>query len=331
MVGFTSSHLLSAGFALSALVSLGSAQFSPLKCFGDVNNTARCEYSGDNCYFFDDFNTLSAAPWSSYTGDMSANFVIESGSPYVKDGILYMPLLESFPNAHRGNASIMSTTGFLNYGSFEARLATVGHSGVITTLISISNVQDEIDFEFVPKQPSAYNEVQANWYHRGEATYDVNFNSGQTNNNTFDNFHVYNLTWTPDVIEWRVDGQLFNSLNRLQMGNNSFRFPNTPSRISFGIWNAQDNKWAGNGTIDYATLPGELHARFDYIRVVGLGCNSTTPRTLPATTATAAATSSASNGVSPTGVPNKTASASWIVSPNLILAAAFAVLLAAQF
>ncbi|KAI9206145.1 concanavalin A-like lectin/glucanase domain-containing protein [Polychytrium aggregatum] len=292
-----------------AVASAVSAQFYPLKCGNQTADVSACLFQDDSCYFFDDFDTLSAVEWGNYTGDPStAHFVIEAGLPYVNGSILYMPLIKPPAGVPNANATIMSTTRFMNYGSFEARLATVGRSGVVSTLISISNTQDEIDFEMVPKDAASANEVQANWYHNGEQTFNVDFQAGEANNNTYDNFHIYNVTWTPDVITWSLDGVPFDTVVKSSLGNNSYRYPATPSRIQFGVWNPQDNAWAGDGNINFDNLTSELHVRIDYMRVIGYGCTRTAP--LVSSSSAAAATASQSAAASSTATAKSAAATS---------------------
>lgn len=263
------------------LVCSSFAQFTPLICGSKTDDVSNCQFDGNNCFFYRNFDTLKSVPWHEYNGDpTSADFIIEDGTPSTQNGILYLPLLQT--NVAQARATIMSTTRFLNYGSFEASMSSAGHSGVISTFISISNLQDEIDFEFVPKEKKYYNQVQSNWYHRGEPTFNINFADGNANNDTFNNFHIYKVDWTPNKISWSIDGKVFNVLDKSKMGNNSYRFPNTPSRIQFGVWHALNSKdWAGDSTIDWPTVNsnGGLSVRFDWIKILGAGCDESIVRT----------------------------------------------------
>lgn len=89
----------------------------------------------------------------------------------------------------------------------------------------------------------------------------------------FDEMHTYRVDWTPEHIKWSVDGRVFNSLEKAAMGEDSYRFPTKPARISFGIWHAVNNVWAGDGKGEI-TWPadGEIATKFEYIKVMGLNC-----------------------------------------------------------
>lgn len=155
--------------------------------------------------------------------------------PVNSGGYLNMPLNKPATGAF-GTPTIMSTTRFLLYGSFEARLKTIGVSSVVTAFIGISNVLDEIDFEFTPKSIAFYDQVQGNWYSKGLPTYNVNFQDTHVSSDTFNNFHTYRIDWTPEKIVWSADGKAFYTQTKASLGVNASDFPATPMRISFGVW-----------------------------------------------------------------------------------------------
>jgi beta-glucanase (GH16 family) len=78
--------------------------------------------------------------------------------------------------------------------------------------------------------------------------------------NTYDNFHEYEIQWTPDEIKWLVDGKVGRTKKRSETWNetsNQWAFPQTPSRVQISIWpggaetNAEGTiNWAG-GKIDW--------------------------------------------------------------------------------
>lgn len=71
---------------------------------------------------------------------------------------------------------------------------------------------------------------------------------------TFNEFHEYEIQWTPDEIKWVVDGKVGRTKKRSETWNatsNQWQFPQTPSRVQISIWpgGAETN---GQGTIDWA-------------------------------------------------------------------------------
>lgn len=74
---------------------------------------------------------------------------------------------------------------------------------------------------------------------------------------TFGTFHDYEIRWTPDKIEWYVDGTLGRTQERKDTWNatsQNWGFPQTPSRVQLSLW---PGGLATNpkGTIDWAGGP----------------------------------------------------------------------------
>lgn len=77
---------------------------------------------------------------------------------------------------------------------------------------------------------------------------------------TFGHFHEYEIRWTPDRIEWYVDGELGRSRHRKDTWNDETQqwdFPQTPARVQLSLWpgglasnEAGTIQWAG-GEIDW--------------------------------------------------------------------------------
>ena len=98
--------------------------------------------------------------------------------------------------------------------------------------------------------------------------------------NSYDDFHEYEIEWTPDEIKWIVDGKLGRTKKRSETWNatsNQWAYPQTPSRVQISIWpggletNAKGTvDWAG-GPIDWNSDEikdfGYYFATFDEISV----------------------------------------------------------------
>ena len=100
------------------------------------------------------------------------------------------------------------------YGTVKlATLKTSHDGGVVTAFILFSDVQDEIDYEFV-----GYNltNPQSNYYSQGILNYNNSRNSSV--NNTFEYYHNYEMDWTEDKIEWYIDGEKVRTLNKKILG-----------------------------------------------------------------------------------------------------------------
>ena len=61
----------------------------------------------------------------------------------------------------------ISTTSYLDYGVFTARLTSGAPAGMVTSFISMSDVRDEIDYEWVGGSPL---DAQTTYFYRGNVS-----------------------------------------------------------------------------------------------------------------------------------------------------------------
>jgi hypothetical protein len=74
---------------------------------------------------------------------------------------------------------------------------------------------------------------------------------------TYNNFHDYEIRWTPDEITWLVDGKVGRTKKRSDTWNataNQWNFPQSPARVQLSIWPGGADTNA-KGTIDWAGGP----------------------------------------------------------------------------
>lgn len=97
---------------------------------------------------------------------------------------------------------------------------------------------------------------------------------------TFENYHIYEIDWTPDDITWYLDGKAVRVLHKADTYNattKQFKFPQTPSRLQLSLWpgglpsNAPGTiQWAG-GEISWDTPdikdPGYYYAKFAEVNI----------------------------------------------------------------
>lgn len=72
--------------------------------------------------------------------------------------------------------------------------------------------------------------------------------------NTFEDWHEYEIDWTPDYINWSVDGDVKRTLEKSKTWNETadrYQFPQTPSRMQLSLWPAGQASNA-EGTIEWA-------------------------------------------------------------------------------
>ncbi|KAI8667196.1 Glycosidase [Fusarium sp. Ph1] len=186
---------------------------------------------------------------SKYLGDSSKSDWVAQGEPAVfKDNVLL-----TMPKDSVG--TLLSSTVYMWYGNVKARFKTSRGRGVVTAFILFSDVKDEIDYEFVGVDLET---AQTNYYFQGITNYENSENI--TLSDTFENFHEYEIRWTPEKIEWYIDGKLGRTKEKKETWNatsQNFEFPQTPSRVQLSLWpggketNAEGTRaWAG-GTIDW--------------------------------------------------------------------------------
>ncbi|KAK3313575.1 glycoside hydrolase family 16 protein [Apodospora peruviana] len=185
-----------------------------------------------------------------YLGDPAKADWVGQGEPVVYNG----NVLLTMPKNSVG--TVMASTTYMWYGNVKAKLKTSRGAGVVTAFILFSDVKDEIDYEFVGVD---LNTAQTNYYFQGIPDYQNTGNITELTN-TYDNFHEYEIQWTPDEISWLVDGKVHRTKKKSETFNattNQYHFPQTPSRVQLSIWpgglatNAKGTiDWAG-GEIDW--------------------------------------------------------------------------------
>ncbi|KAG6002806.1 hypothetical protein E4U21_002763 [Claviceps maximensis] len=198
------------------------------------------------------FNNLdSIIDIGEYLGDSSKKDWVAQGEPASRDG----SVLLTMPRNSVG--TVLASTTYMWYGNVKARFKTARGQGVVTAFILLSDVKDEIDYEFVGVDLGT---AQTNYYYQGVTDY---HNSGNISlSDTFQNFHEYEIRWTPDKIEWLIDGQVGRTKLRRDTWNEtsqSWMYPQTPARVQLSIWpgGAATN---AKGTIDWAGGPMDWNA-----------------------------------------------------------------------
>lgn len=145
--------------------------------------------------------------------------------------------------------TLLASTTYMWYGNVQATFKTSRGQGVVTAFILLSDVKDEIDYEFVGVD---LEDAQSNYYFQGIPDYTHSKNISLSD--TFNNYHTYEIDWTPDTITWKVDGQVGRTQKRSDTWNatsNQWMYPQTPSRVQLSLWPAglASN---GEGTVDWA-------------------------------------------------------------------------------
>lgn len=177
----------------------------------------------------------------------------------------------------------LSSTRYVHYGTITARLKTGRWGGVVTAFISMSDIKDEIDWEFPGNQTT---EGQTNYFWQGVVTTPTHGGVAGNLSDTFSNYHDYTIDWKPDQLNWLVDGNVVRTLKQSDTvdSNGVSNYPNTPSRIQLSIWPAGINgtapgtvQWAG-GMIDWSNPDYQSAGHFyALVESVNITCSDPTP------------------------------------------------------
>ncbi|THH18730.1 hypothetical protein EW146_g2312 [Bondarzewia mesenterica] len=137
-----------------------------------------------------------------------------------------------------------------NSVSFGAPVKTGRWNGVVMAFITMSNIKDEIDWEF----PGANTTTgQTNYFWQGNIPATT---VGETENgftDTFSNYHDYTINWQPDTLTFAVDNKTMRTVKKSDTidSNGVAHFPSTPASIQLSLWPAGINTSAP-GTIQWA-------------------------------------------------------------------------------
>ncbi|KAG6812876.1 hypothetical protein H0H92_015804 [Tricholoma furcatifolium] len=227
---------------------------------------------------------------SYYNGNASEwDWIMESGNilqTNITGGAMTLTLTE----ANQG--TLLSSTRYVHYGKITTRLKTSRWGGVVTAFIMMSDVRDEIDWEFPGNKTL---EGQTNYFWQGYVPTGQN-NGGVSNISTdsYENFHDYTFDWQPTYLAWGIDGQIVRTVHQNETVDKEgvYHFPNTPARIQLSIWPAGIASSAagtviwGGGMIDWQD-PDYLSAGYFDVVVQSVSVDCTVSNVRTATEVTA--------------------------------------------
>lgn len=150
----------------------------------------------------------------------------------------------------------ISSTRYVHYGKITASLKTGRWGGVVTAFITMSDIKDEIDWEF---PGAATTEAQTNYFWQGVIPEQTAGTTQKGLTDTFSNYHDYTIDWQPDTLNFAIDGNVVHTLKKSDTVDSRgvAHYPSTPSRVQLSIWPAGiagypegTVQWAG-GMIDW--------------------------------------------------------------------------------
>ncbi|KAL8283606.1 hypothetical protein RQP46_005401 [Phenoliferia psychrophenolica] len=238
----------------------------------------------NNYTFTDTSRILTNTSVGAYLGNVTQyDFTLDhqdnNATSIIQDGELALILTEA------GGGTKVSSTRNILYGSFSASIKTTGAVGVVTAFITMSGTKDEIDWGACLSSPppgrqwtaSNMSEAQNNYFWEGDVG-SYNQSGRAIAKNRASAYHVYGVNWTPDLLEWTVDGTVTRTLTRAStLSGGLYKFPQTPSKIQFSVWPAGISSsaagtisWAG-GMIDWSGT-GSLGYYAAYVQWLNVQC-----------------------------------------------------------
>lgn len=174
----------------------------------------------------------------------------------------------TFTIAKQGESPTIRSQYYIFFGRVEIMMKAAPGTGIVSSIMLLSDNLDEIDWEWL-----GINNTMAltNYFGKG----DEDFTNGKEiiapNGPVQDSFHNYTIDWTKDRLIWMIDGVTVRTLN-YKDAKNGDRYPQTPCRVSMGIWAGSDprlpegtREWAGGAT-DFSKGPFSMHVKSTYIK-----------------------------------------------------------------
>ncbi|KAI1645816.1 glycoside hydrolase family 16 protein [Daldinia loculata] len=152
----------------------------------------------------------------------------------------------AFTMRKRGESVTLTSNFYFFFGKTEVFLKAASGTGVISSIVWSSDVLDEVDWEF--KGGNATHAF-SNYFGKGVPDW-KNGGDHPVEGGVLDDYHNYTCVWTKEKLEWWLDGGLIRTLLPKD-ANNTFYYPQTPMKLSIGIWAGGDPD-APKGTIEWA-------------------------------------------------------------------------------
>lgn len=227
-----------------------------------------------NLLFRDDFDAFDSSRWTAMTHSWAGNLAQFAADPIVvSGGTMTLTLLEAPPDLMDGGelkpflgAEVRSVDA-IAYGRVRARVRLASGSAVVSALVTIytpwpADNWNELDIECLGANPS---EVQTNAMVYTGVLPATSTPVSPTQHPQLsplgfdgsDDFHLYEIEWTPQVATFRVDGAV------VRVWTEKMELMTLPQNILLTIWASADPSWAG--PVDATTLGAS--AVYDWVEV----------------------------------------------------------------
>ncbi|KAL2853389.1 concanavalin A-like lectin/glucanase domain-containing protein [Aspergillus pseudoustus] len=201
-----------------------------------------------------------------FTSDFTQGESSLDGWVNVNGKLNFGPDGAEFTVAKKGDSPTIESDFFFFFGKAEVVLKAAPGVGIVSSIVLESEVLDEVDWEALGGDTT---QIQTNYFGKGDtSSYDRGgFSPVATPQEVF---HTYTIEWSPQAINWIIDGAIVRTLNFADAQGGS-RYPQTPMRLRLGIWAGGDPdnapgtiEWAG-GETDYNAGPFTMYVKSAYI------------------------------------------------------------------
>lgn len=169
-----------------------------------------------------------AGTYSYSYGGAAPDFKTTAGT----DVILYEDSSCIFRVEKKLDAPTIASNFYIMFGHLEVVMKAANGGGIVSSVILQSDDLDEVDWEWVG---SKMGEAQSNYFGKGNTD---SYDRGAVHAIDATQFHNYALDWTPEKLDWIIDGVVVRSLRPADVTGDFY--PQTPMQIRLGSWAAGD-------------------------------------------------------------------------------------------
>ncbi|KAJ2540815.1 putative glycosidase CRH2 [Coemansia sp. RSA 1853] len=226
-------------------------------------------------------SSSDVVPIRQYSGNPNTNALVsifEPDNSKIENGKLVLDM--TYDSAQdKGFGTTVHSSHSFQYGTVTARIksASIAKGVVSAFIIRSDQVGDEIDFEWVGKDP---NSVETNVFYHDILNYS-NSRYFDIGGDTSAEYHDYTIVWDPDFIQWAVDGKTLRTFKREETynkANDEYRFPAAEGRVGLSIWDGGNSgpkgteEWAGTPT---PWTPSTVYQMF--VESITIKCSGSNP------------------------------------------------------
>ncbi|RYP36514.1 hypothetical protein DL767_003337 [Monosporascus sp. MG133] len=178
----------------------------------------------------------------------------------------------TFTIRQKGESPTLISNFYFFWGKTEVILKASPGQGIVSSIVWMSDLLDEVDWEFLGGQPL---NASTNYFGKGEPDF-RNAGYHLVEGGVQDDYHNYTSVWTKDQLDWYIDGNLVRTL-LAKDANNTRNYPQTPMKLSLGIWAGGDPDlpqgtidWAG-GLTDFSKGPYSMYVKSAHVEDYSTG------------------------------------------------------------